>query len=155
MQPLPIPEMSKTLQDNLKKGKFLTNNDSEQMHSQNQLSKLKPIKQRIEEAEREQFWSEFSNDPKKVAGKHKQSIHDSSMQATGISYKHNVEQPYANSGADPNGMLSGGALSGDQSVNRNKKAQIKAFHQDRNSTVVQAVGLKDNLNSNQQQQADG
>lgn len=53
-QPLTIGSnpMSQTLQNNINKGKFLTTIDNENVGKANKLNQLKPLKQRIEEAER-------------------------------------------------------------------------------------------------------
>ena len=82
VQPLAIGgPMSQTLQNNINKGKFLTTIDNENVGKVNKLNQLKPLKQRIEEAERQQFWSDFSGEP---GGKD-----SSSMQRTGAS----MQQP--------------------------------------------------------------
>ena len=51
--------MSRTLQANLTKGKFTTPSDHDLISKQKKNAKLQPLKARIKDAAKDEFWNDF------------------------------------------------------------------------------------------------
>ena len=61
--------MATTLTNNLAKGKFATPSDHDLISKQKKNQKLQPLKQRIKDAEKDEFWNDFHNNIKEKSNK--------------------------------------------------------------------------------------
>ena len=118
---------------NLTKGKFQTQADSDFIAQQHKNSKLVPLKKRIQDAEKDKFWSDFQ-DGIQQKGTSRQT-HKDMLQATGTSFRN----PVSDDGQ--NYMNATGSM-------KHKSSKSKAFG-DRNQTIAgPQIGIRDKLTLN-------